>query len=66
MAPKESKICKQAAAGTTRHITLTIPETIEIIRKPGSATSQNSIMAAYNTGCLTNYDIRKHNKKNCL
>jgi hypothetical protein len=30
----EPKICKQAGAGTTRHITLTIPDTLEIIRKP--------------------------------
>jgi hypothetical protein len=37
MAPKEPQISKQAAAGTTRHITLIIPETLEIIRKPGRA-----------------------------
>jgi len=46
MAPKESIISKQAAAGTTRHITLTIAETLEIIKKPGNATSQYVIMAA--------------------
>jgi len=46
MAPKEPKISKQAAAGTTRDITLTIPETLEIIRKPGNATCQTVIMAA--------------------
>jgi len=40
MAPKEFKICKQAVAGNTMHITLTIPDTLELIRKPGSATSQ--------------------------
>ena len=39
MASKEPKICKQAAAGTTRHITFTIPETLEITRNPGNATS---------------------------
>jgi hypothetical protein len=54
MAPKEPKISKQAAAGTTRHITLTIPEILEIIRKPGNATIQNVIMATSNTGLLTN------------
>jgi hypothetical protein len=32
MASTEHKISKQAAAGTTRDITLTIPETLEIIR----------------------------------
>jgi hypothetical protein len=40
MAPKEPKISKQTTAGTARHITFTIPETLEIIMKPGSATFQ--------------------------
>jgi hypothetical protein len=39
MAPKEQKISKQAAAGTTRDMILTILETLETIRKPESATS---------------------------
>jgi hypothetical protein len=39
-ASKEPKVSKRGAAGTIRDITLTIPETLEIIRKPGSATSQ--------------------------
>ena len=47
MAPKESKICKLAAVGITRQITFTIPETLETIRKPGSATCQNVITVAY-------------------
>ena len=51
---------KQAvAAGTTRHITFTIPNTLEIIRKPGSATCQSVIMAAYNNGLLKHPNIRK-------
>jgi hypothetical protein len=50
MAPKEPKISKQVAAGTTRDITFTIPVILEIIRKPGNATSQNVIMAAYKIG----------------
>ena len=37
MAPEEPEIRKQAATGTTRHITFTVPETLEIIRKPGNA-----------------------------
>jgi hypothetical protein len=44
MAPKKFKICNQADAGTTRHITLTIPDTLQIIRKPGSATSQSEFI----------------------
>jgi hypothetical protein len=50
MALKESKIYKQAVDGTTRHITLTIPDTRQIIRKPGSATSQSDITATYKIG----------------
>ena len=38
MASTEPKISKLGAAGKTRDITLTIPETLEIIRKYGSAT----------------------------
>jgi hypothetical protein len=37
MTPKEPKISKWGAAGTIRDITLTIPETLQIIRKSGSA-----------------------------
>jgi len=46
MAHKETKICKQAPAGITRKITLTIPETLEIIRKPGNVICQSVIMVA--------------------
>jgi len=53
MAPKEPKISKQAAADITRHITFTIPETLETIRKHGSVTRQSVTMAAYKTGLLT-------------
>jgi hypothetical protein len=59
MVLKESKISKQAAAGITRHITFTIPETLEIIRKPGSATSQSILMAADKIGLLTIYGKKK-------
>jgi hypothetical protein len=63
MTPKQLKISKQAAAGTTTDVTLTITETLEIIRKPGSATSQNVIMAAHKFELLTIYGTKKHKKK---
>ena len=44
MVTKKPKISKQTAAGTARHITFTIPETLEIIMKPGSATFKSVIM----------------------
>jgi len=59
MAPKVPKISKQTAAGTTRHITITIPETLEIIMKPGSATFQSVNMAAYEIGLLAICGIKK-------
>jgi hypothetical protein len=46
-----------------RHITFTIPETLEIIRKAGNATSHSVIMAAYKIGSLTIYGIKKHKEK---
>jgi hypothetical protein len=53
MAPKETKISKQAAPGTTTDMTITILQTPDIIRKPGSATSQSIIKAAHKIGLLT-------------
>jgi hypothetical protein len=63
MASIEPRISKLGVSGTTRHITITITETLEIVRKPGSATSQSVIMVAYNTGLLTIYGIKKHKEK---
>jgi len=59
MVPKEPKIFKQTAAGTARHTTFTISETLEIITKPGSATFQSVIMAAYEIGLLAICGIKK-------
>ena len=55
----EPKICKLGTVGTTMDKTLTIPETLEIIKKPGIATSQIIFKAAYKTGLLTTYGIKK-------
>jgi hypothetical protein len=46
MVPKEPKTSKLGAAVITRDITLTIPGTHEIFRKPGGATSHTVIMAS--------------------
>jgi len=50
MAPKESKICKQEVAGTSRPRTLTTAGTLEIIKKSGSATSHSDITVPYKIG----------------
>jgi hypothetical protein len=57
MASIEPRISKLGATGTTRHKTITITETLETVRKPGSTTSQSVIMAAYNTGLMSTYGI---------
>jgi hypothetical protein len=62
MAPEEPKISKQAAAGTTTDIIFTIPETLEIIRKPENATCQSVIMATYKIELLNIYGTIKHKK----
>jgi hypothetical protein len=62
MALKKLKISEQAVAGKTWDITLTIPVTLEIICKPGSATNQSIITAAYKIQLLTTYCIKKHGK----
>ena len=46
MASTECKISKLGDAVITRDITLTIPRTHEIFRKPTGATSHSVIMAA--------------------
>jgi hypothetical protein len=50
MVPKEPKISKQAAAGTT-DITLTIPEALEIIMKPGNAICQSALWQHTSLNC---------------
>jgi hypothetical protein len=63
MGHKEPKISNQAVGAKTRDITLTIAETLEIFWKPGSATNQSIIMAAYNIALLTTYGIKKHSEE---
>ena len=63
MASKEQKISKQAVVGTTMDMTLIITQTLETIRKTGSATSHSVTIAAYNIGLLTICGIRNKRKK---
>jgi hypothetical protein len=59
MAPTDPKIHNKVDTGT-RDKQFTTPESLEIIRKPGNATSQSVIMAAYMIGLLTLCGIKKH------
>jgi len=63
IASKEIKTIKQAVAGKSKDKTITIPETLERIRKPGSATKKIIIIAVYEIS-LTTYDIKKHRERN--
>jgi hypothetical protein len=60
------KISKPGDTVISRHITLTICETLETIRKPGNATIHSVIMAAYKIGLLTVCGMKKHKEKNYL
>jgi len=60
MASTGCKISKLGATVITTDITLIFPGTF---MKPGSATSHSVNMAAYNTGLLTIYGIKKHKEK---
>jgi hypothetical protein len=59
MSPKEPKISKEAATDTRRHITYTIPETLEITVKPGIATCQSVIIAVCAIGLMVIYSTEK-------
>jgi hypothetical protein len=54
---------KKTAAGTRRLITFTLPETLEIIIKPGIYTSQSVITAAYKMGLISSFGTKKNARK---
>jgi hypothetical protein len=58
MASEEPKMCKQGAAGKRNHVTIMIPQKVEIIR-PESHKSQIVVMASYNTGLSTVRVLKK-------
>jgi hypothetical protein len=59
MALKDPQSSKQGTAGKRKHVTLMIPQILEIIRRPESGKSQSVVQAAYNIGSSTIYDIIK-------
>jgi hypothetical protein len=59
MASNDAKNSKQGAAGKRKHVTLTIPQKLGIIRGLKSGKSLAVIMVAYNTGLATIYDMKK-------
>jgi hypothetical protein len=59
MASKDPKMSKQGPAGKRKHTTLKISQILEIIRRLESGKSQSVVMALYNTGSSTVYDVKK-------
>jgi hypothetical protein len=53
MASKHPKTSKQGTADKRKYVTLTIPQKLEIIRRPETGKSQRELMASYNTGSST-------------
>jgi transposase len=54
---------KQGTAGMQKYITLTIHQKLEIIRRHESGKSQRAVMASYNIGSSTIYDIKMQKDK---
>jgi hypothetical protein len=59
MASKVAKISNQCAEGKRKHVTLTTPQRLEIIRRSESGESCSVVMASYNVGSSTIYDIKE-------
>jgi hypothetical protein len=47
---KYPKMCKQGTAGKRKHVTLTVPQKLEIIRRLENSESQREVMASYDIG----------------
>jgi hypothetical protein len=50
---------KEGTDGERKHVTLMIPQKLEIIRRLESSTRQNMFRASYNVGLSIVYDIMK-------
>ncbi|XP_066439178.1 large ribosomal subunit protein uL23m isoform X1 [Eleutherodactylus coqui] len=61
MEPKSS----QGPSGKRKHVTLTIPQKLEIISRLESGESRTSIMEQFNIGSSTIYDIKKRKDQLC-
>ena len=59
MVSKDTKICKQGTAGKRKHATLMMPQKLNIIRRFESGKRQREVMASYNMGSSTIYDIKR-------
>jgi hypothetical protein len=63
MASKDPKISTQGKAGKRKHITLMIPQKLQIIARLESGKSQKEVMASYKSGMSTIHDKQKWKEK---
>jgi hypothetical protein len=59
MTLKDAKMSKQGTACKRKHITLTISQNLEIIRRLESAGNQREVMASYNIEVSTTSETKK-------
>jgi hypothetical protein len=59
MASKYPKLSEQGTAGQRKHVTLAVPQEIEIIRGLDSGKDQSVVVASYSIGSSTVCDIHK-------
>jgi hypothetical protein len=58
MTSNHSKMSSHSTAGETKHVPFTIPQKLEIIRRPESDKSRSVVQAAYKIGFSTVYDMK--------
>ena len=63
MASKDPKMSKQGTAGKRKHVTLLIPQKLQIIARFESGKSQKEVMASYKSGMSTTHDKQKWKEK---
>jgi CENP-B N-terminal DNA-binding domain. len=66
MASEDPEVPQHGTAVKKEHVSLTVPQKVEIIRRLESGKSQSVIIASYNTGYSTVYYIKKRTNFNHL
>jgi hypothetical protein len=59
MASKDPQISKHGTAGNWKHVTLMIPQKLEITKRLESGESRSVVMASYKTGSSTMSGVKK-------
>ena len=59
MVSKDTKMHKEGTAVKSKHVTSTMPQKLKIIRSCESGKRQREVMASYNMGSSTTYDVKR-------